>query len=115
VQLFDQKLRPHIQSGQIASYNQWHLSNPLELKDTTCRPILGYNRSLLYMVSESFEGGTRTPIIGMEKYFKELPKLPNTRVFASQSIDSNSTTHGGFDNDEATVKSVIRQIKRTKP
>lgn len=115
VQLFEQKLRPHIKGGRIARYNQWHLSSPLEMKDTTCRPILGCNRSLLYLVSESFEGGTRTPIIGMEKYYKEIAKLPNSRVFPSQGPETNSTTHGGFDEDAATLHSVIKQIRQTRP
>ncbi|HKY02688.1 MAG TPA: hypothetical protein VJM53_09075, partial [Burkholderiales bacterium] len=113
VSLFEQKMRPHIDNGHIGQYNQWLLSEPLELKDTTCRPILGYGRSLLYLVSESFEGGTRTPILGMQKYLKQLGKLPRTKIFASQSRETNSTTHGGFDNDDATMQSVIRQIKAT--
>jgi hypothetical protein len=115
VQLFDEKLLPHIASGKVASYNQWHLSDPLELKDTTCRPILGYGRSLLYLVSESFEGGTRTPILGMEKYHGQMTPLPgNTKAFSSQGPQSNSATHGGFDNDASTVSSVIRQITATR-
>jgi len=115
VQLFDEKLRPHIVSGKVASYNQWHLSNPLELKDNTCRPILGYGRSLLYLVSQSFEGGTRTPILGMEKYHGEMAPLPNNaKAFASQGPESNSTTHGGFDNDAATIKSVLKQVTKAR-
>ncbi len=114
VELFEQKLRPHVESGKVAHYNQWHMSDPLELNDTTCRAIVGYGRSLLYLVSQSFEGGKRTPIIGMQKYFNEIAALPNSSIFASQSRDTNASTHGGFDDDEATLKSVIRQIKSTR-
>lgn len=111
VALFEQKMLPHIRSGAVRQYNQWHLSDPLESADTTCRPILGYGRSLLYLVSESFEGGERTPIIGMQKYLpEEVAKRANVAVYPAQSRETNSTTHGGFDDDEATRASVIRRI-----
>ena len=69
VDLFAEKMLPHVIAKTVRQYNQWHLADTLELKDPTCRPILGYGRSLLYLVSESFEGGSRTPVIGMEKYY----------------------------------------------
>ena len=47
------------------------LSHAAEEQDATCKPLLGYGRSLLFLVSESFEGGSRTPILGMEKYFDD--------------------------------------------
>ncbi|MDD2775333.1 MAG: hypothetical protein PHU06_05205 [Gallionella sp.] len=37
--------------------------------------------SLLYLVSQSFEQGKITPILGMEKYFDaKLQVLPNVRA-----------------------------------
>lgn len=111
VALFEQKLLPHIASGAVRQYHQWHLSDPLESADSTCRPILGYGRSLLYLVSESFEGGQRTPILGMQKDLPpELAARANVSIYAAQSRDTNSTTHGGFDDDDATQASVIRRI-----
>lgn len=111
VDLFEQKMLPHITSGKVRQYNQWHLSDPLESADATCRPILGYGRSLLYLVSESFEGGKRTPVVGMAKYVPpELAARANVQLWAAQSRETNSTTHGGFDDDEATRASVIRSI-----
>src|SRR5262252_1715114 len=67
--IFKQFVVPAIQSGKVKQYNQFELSDDVELKDPTCEPILGYSRSLLYLVSQSFEKGTVTPILGMEKYF----------------------------------------------
>lgn len=111
VALFEQKLLPHIQSGAVRQYHQWHLSDPLESVDSSCRPILAYGRSLLYLVSESFEGGQRTPILGMQKYLPPaLAARANVSIYTAQSRDTNSTTHGGFDDDEATQASVIRRI-----
>jgi hypothetical protein len=68
-------------------------------------------------VSESFEGGKRTPILGMEKYFSELiarDPLPHVHVEAAPSSATGSTTHGGFDDDPATMASVIDMITATR-
>jgi hypothetical protein len=111
VGLFDQKLRPHVESGRIGNYNQWHLSDPLEVKDSSCTAMLGYGRSLLYLVANAFEGGTRTPILGMQKYAKGLASLRKAKAYAAQSRETNSARHGDFDGDEATIQSVIRRIK----
>jgi hypothetical protein len=68
-------------------------------------------RSLLYRVSESFEGGERASILGMEKYFDPaLVQLKN--VTGHISLGQTSTTHGGFDNDGPTKKHVIKFIKQ---
>ena len=83
-----------------------------EQKDNTCRAILGYGRSLLYLVSESFEGGERTPILGMEKYFGKLGPLPNTTAHTPATIGAAVSTHGGFDDDEVVRATVIANILR---
>ncbi|HSM98129.1 MAG TPA: C1 family peptidase, partial [Gallionella sp.] len=55
VDTFQDKVVPAIRNGKVRRYNQFHLSDDMELKDPTCKPILGYSRSLLYLVSQSFE------------------------------------------------------------
>ena len=57
---------PAITSGKVKHFNQFHLSDDMEQKDPTCKPILGYSRSLLYLVSQSLERGEKTPILGLE-------------------------------------------------
>jgi hypothetical protein len=113
VDLFDAKLLPHIKSGKVAQYNQWHLSDALERADSTCRAILGYGRSLLYLVSQACEGGAPTPLVGMQVYFEGIRQLgiDNVKVYTAQCADSAATTHGAFDDDEVTIRSVIRRIK----
>jgi hypothetical protein len=102
---------PQLTSGKVKQLNQFHLADDVELKDPTCKPILGYSRSLLYLVSRSFEGGKVTPILGMEKYFSEVKNLPNVRAWPSPGVQSKSTTHGGFDDDPTTMESVIALIQ----
>lgn len=118
VDTFQDKVVPAIKSGKVRRYNQFHLSDDLEQKDPTCKAILGYGRSLLYLVSQSFEKGQVTPILGMEKYFNETiapQKLGNARTWAAPGKESKSYTHGGFDDDGATLASVIALIHGKTP
>ena len=69
---------------------------------------------MLYLVSRSFEKGQVTPILGMEKYFNEKiapQKLGSVRTWSAPGKESKSYTHGGFDDDGATLASVIAIIK----
>lgn len=115
---FQTKVVPAIKSGKIKYYNQFHLSDDIEQKDPTCKPILGYSRSLLYLVSQSFEKGQVTPILGMEKYFNEKiapQNLKSVRTWSAPGKESKSSTHGGFDDDKATMASVIALIQGKIP
>lgn len=114
VDLFEETVVPAIKSGKIKRFNQFHLSDDMEQKDPTCKPILGYSRSLLYLVSQSLEQGQPTPILGLEKYFNDQigrKKLPNVYTWAAPGKESKSTTHGGFDDDDVTMASVIALMK----
>lgn len=107
---FDKLVLPRLQDGTIKRYQQFHLTDKAEEDDPTCAP---YRRSLLYLVSESFEGGKSTPILGMDKYFdRSLEKAKNVKVHVSPCANSTSTTHGGFDNDLPTQKQVVKFIKQ---
>jgi hypothetical protein len=111
VDVFMACVAPALRNGTVKRLNQFHLADDIEQKDPTCKPILGYGRSLLYLVSQSFEGGVRTPILGMQKYFEALKNVPNMRAWTAPGVPSKSTTHGGFDDDATTMASVIALIK----
>ena len=114
VDLFQETVLPAIKGGKVKRFNQFHLSDDMEQKDPTCKPILGYSRSLLYLVSQSLERGQTTPILGLEKYFNVMiasKKLANVFTWAAPGKESKSTTHGGFDDDQVTMRSVIALIK----
>jgi hypothetical protein len=92
----------------VKRLREFHLTDTAEGRDPTCEPLLGYTRSLLYLVSRSFEGGRDVPILGMEKYFPaDLARMRSVKVFTAPGPQSASTTHGGFDDDAATMASVI--------
>ncbi len=114
VDLFEETVVPAIKNGTVKRFNQFHLSDDMEQKDPTCKPILGYSRSLLYLVSQALEHGRSTPILGMEKYFNDTiasKNLPNVYTWGAPGRESKSTTHGGFDDDPVTMASVIALMK----
>jgi hypothetical protein len=114
VDLFKRTVLPRIKDRTVKRFRSFHLSDAAEQQDATCRPILGYGRSLLYLVSESFEGGVRTPILGMERHFDAdvaSLKLPGVKAWTAPGPATASTTHGGFDDDQATMQSIIALIK----
>ena len=114
VDLFEKTVIPAIKNGKVKHYNQFHLSDDMEQKDPTCKPILGYSRSLLYLVSQSLEHGETTPILGMEKYFNDKiasQQLAQVSTWAAPGKESKSTTHGGFDDDQVTMTSIIALMK----
>ncbi len=110
VDTFDETVRPLL-GKRVKRLAHFYLDDVTEQRDPTCRPLLGYGRSLLYLVSESFERGRHVPILGMERYFTELADMPAVTAFRSPGPKTESTTHGGFDNDAQTLASVIRFIK----
>jgi hypothetical protein len=116
VELFKETLAPRVKDGTVKQLRSFHLADAAEEQDPTCRPVLGYGRSLLYLVSESFEGEIHTPILGMEKYFNAATDgLPHVKAWTAPGPASDSTTHGGFDDDTRTMKGIIDLIKKRAP
>lgn len=114
VELFSRSVLPRLQDGGVRQLNQFHLGDAQEQADPSCMAILYYMRSLLYLVSESFEGGRRTPLLGMEKYWQQTIgalNLPKVRAWSAPGSASQSATHGGFGDDAATRASVIALIR----
>jgi hypothetical protein len=83
-----------------------------------------YGKSLLYLVSNAFEGRRETPLLGMETYLTRDPELdalfgppidglPAVVVAGLEQgpgCISRSSSHGGFDNDPDTLNSVLFRI-----
>jgi hypothetical protein len=113
---FQQIVAPHLKS-KVKRYQQFHLSDRAEEDDPTCGP---YRRSLLYLVSQSFEGGTTTPLLGMDRYFQDAGIHCDALYISPTGSESSvagippvaPSTHGGFDNDKGTQQRVVSFIKR---
>lgn len=132
--LFKETLLPDIQRGAIPTPSLFVLSDELERDDT----VGPYGKSLLYLVSNAFEGKRGVPLLGMHTFISEdnqLKQLAAAQVdgrpalvlssgnrLGTPAVDagiqqgaSASRTHGGFDNDPDTMNSVMVRILNGKP
>jgi hypothetical protein len=104
------------------------LSDAAERADTVGGQLV-YGKSLLYLVSNACETKRGTPILGMQTWLESdtamlpayqtnaddgLPRLiiagANKETEGKETTSSQSTSHGGFDNDVATMNSVLYRI-----
>jgi hypothetical protein len=127
VDLFKEAYVPAIEEGRIERFAMYTMTDQAELDDD-CAHI--YNKSLLYLVSNAFEEKERIPlfrdgwpILGMERFIRRDAELmglwrkgkaewvlsPNNEPVGSTGA-SRSTSHGGFDDDEATLKATFARI-----
>lgn len=108
IDVFDKSVRPHLASGAVRRYQQFMLSEQAEENDPSCGL---YRRSLLKLIAESFEGGTRVPLLGLQQdYAPYARKLVHAEAHVSPGADSASTTHLGFESDAATRAQVLKFI-----
>ena len=128
VELFRAAMLPRIEAGACPVPDTYVLSDVGERDDD----VGPYGKSLLYLVSNAFEPSRGTPLIGMERYVRQVEDLPPppddavSRLLAPQLVvagedkrgalgPSRSDRHGGFDNDPETLNSVLRRILGNEP
>jgi len=120
VDTFSKLVMPHARSGKIARVAIFTMDDEAERADTCLRI---YNKSLLYLVSASFEPQKATPILGMAKFLTRDAELADFFTGAAADGDlvlapnavgvrtaSAATSHGDFDNDGPTMESVARRV-----
>ncbi len=127
VQLFRERMLSHVRSRRCPHPSLFVLSDDGERDDD----VGPYGKSLLYLVSNAFEGRRDTPLLGMQRFVQQLPRQATPdpvieRLFKQatgpwQSLviagaelgptsESKSDSHGGFDNDEWTMNAVLKRI-----
>ena len=78
-----------------------------------------YNKSLLYLVSNAFEPTTGAekakPLLGLAKYADRIGTSLLDIAYAPASKATHSTSHGGFDNDPATLNDILGRILGATP
>lgn len=126
VDLFHSHYYPYLVSPDdtfgIDRMQVFHLNDRLERDDQVAKV---YRKSLLYLVSNAFEEETPEAILGLQKDLEQLlqsDKMAAVRErFAVHVADGNasaltmSKSHGGFDNDPATMNSLLRTILDDEP
>lgn len=123
--LFKRQLVPLTGNGNVvAQLAMFSMSEERELADASMRP---YSKSLLYLVSESFEEQVPMPLLGLQASVRRDPAL--LRYFGVAGVGkmadavfsvtdghapprqrSTAATHGAFDNDVPTMTSVVRRV-----
>ncbi|HEY7767544.1 C1 family peptidase [Longimicrobium sp.] len=124
---FEKFYNPLAKDGSIRQFAVYTLTDKAE-QDDHCARI--YNKSLLYLVSHAFEERVRIPVLapggepllGMEKHLRknahfkalldagraEWVRAPNG--LGSGPAASGAKSHGGFDDDQATVSGTLARI-----
>ncbi|MBI1952064.1 MAG: C1 family peptidase [Acidobacteria bacterium] len=121
-ELFKSNILPHV-GGAIRQLAVFNLNDETERADSVGP---AYNKSLLYLVSEALEEANHDALLGMEKFLTADAKIKKalgkpavvqgpTVIYTAGvpqgiKLASRSTSHGGFDNDEATLDSTLRII-----
>ena len=114
--LLDKQAAP-LQINHLTIYN---LADALERDDTvTC----AYRKSLLYLVSNSFEERVGERLLGMQKFRRRLgsvPKPPTFRIEVSDGskgpiVKTASKEHEGFDNDPYTMNDILGTVLNRRP
>lgn len=117
MQVFEKFYKPKIENNYINRFALFTLTDKAE-QDDNCGGV--YRKSLLYLVSNSFDDKLRNPfstkkygmpILGMASCINDNSSIKalidSGKVAWIQSPVapiSESTSHGGFDDDEATLK-----------
>ncbi|MDV3456686.1 C1 family peptidase [Sphingomonas sp. HF-S4] len=117
IDLFDRCYRPLIEDGRIDRFGLYTMDDATE-RDDHCAHI--YNKSLLYLVSAAFEETIRAnggePLLGLARFVRgRLDDLWDGQriewIVAPSNPASAARSHGGFDNDKATLLSTLARIR----
>lgn len=121
--LFKSNFRPLLKAPKsqagIDRMTIYNLTEKLERDDSVATV---YRKSLLYLVSRAFEENPRPKkILGMQKHNRGLTtNTPRLKIrysdgSAGGGAHTASESHGGFDNDVATMNAVLRQVLGKAP
>jgi len=136
VEFYRANILPSINKGIVEDFAVFAMTDHAEQADN-CAQI--YHKSLLYLVSDAFEEFLRQPwlgknpgktmkqsgepLLGMEKWIQgelkpeerkwDLVLSPNAEPDGTPNA-SRATSHGGFDDDSATLRATLARILKRK-
>src|SRR5690606_27144719 len=126
---FRARLAPLLATGAVQGCTIFTMLDRYEEGDVYRLPLRqGHGRALLYLVHHGLEDRPGTPILGLERSLRGDPEMvrlfalnggggshgvvwsiSNSRTGSSASL---ATAHGAFDDDRATMESVLRRVLR---
>lgn len=115
-ELFETLFIPLLKSKVIREMTIYNLTEAMERDDTVAEV---YRKSLLYLVANAFEEDPVAAILGMETFNQDLDLsgLPASFVYSKggNGRRTASTSHGGFDNDPATMNDILKRVLGANP
>lgn len=109
----------HIQNqiidSQVRSLTHYLLDEATERADSVAKI---YRKSLLYLVSRAYQDKSRAvPLMGMEQYWKDVRPPAHVTSFVTRQDpkQTESESHGGFDNDPNTMNQALTVILGKQP
>lgn len=119
VEFFDENYAPYLGNNAgdapgVKKMTVYNLTDTLERKDQVA---WAYRKSLLYLVSRALERDKKVPLLGMEKHSKKIDPQPGLEFLYSNGRGRRTTsrTHGGFDNDLATMNDLLKTVLGKEP
>jgi len=131
--VFKERVLPEALAGNCPLPLLYLLSDAAEQADTVGSQMV-YGKSLLYLVSRACETKRDTSILGMQAFLQQdaalkaaysapddqgLPRFiiagGTPEPAGQEKTSSQSRSHGGFDNDAATLNSVLYRILGNTP
>ncbi len=122
--LFGSTVLPSVQQGKIGRFQLVTMADDDEQDDQ----VGGiYRKSLLYLVSRSFEEHVPTPLLGMARFIDRdksgsekdvdpfLKQWLKGKVRFQRPAKLDSTLHGSFDDDPEILESIARFMEGTAP
>jgi hypothetical protein len=117
---YGERYRPRIKpgtagTGEVGSFALYCLNDERERDDTV---TFAYRKSLLYLISNAFEDPEESPLLGMQVFAGDTDLgVADQVVYAGdgEGAVTDSETHGGFDNDPATMNTILRRILGGEP
>jgi hypothetical protein len=126
IDLFKQMLVPHLASAKVRRFEMYTMDEEAEKDDDLIEPlgIPVYGKSLLYLVSNAFEPETKkAAILGLDERFRTDPEITGLfKPAGTHSLEfshakgkphnpaTHARMHGCFDNDDATMRSVLASV-----
>lgn len=114
VDFFERHYLPILQGEKklkLKGMKIYNLKDEVERDDQVGK---AYRKSLLYLVSNSFEGKREMPLIGMEEFQKQVRQHKGNPSFHLSNGQNGritvSDSHGDFDNDPATMNHILKTI-----
>lgn len=125
VDSFLDRLEGLLGEGKGVDYLTIFTMNKSRERSDDCAGV--YRKSLLYLIYEALEAERKAPILGLEISLRENPRLrelfglggmrsdAGEVIWSTTAVDSGrsasrSIHHGGFDDDPATMNSVLRRV-----